>query len=105
MAQKPKSKSVDLYFMFFVRGDGDRSKYSAEELEKMQTRHVANLGNQHKAGKVLTAGPLAENLPIRGIVVLMVRNMAELHACFKDDPFVQANLLKIEAWKWRTQDG
>ena len=31
--------------------------------------------------------------------------MDELRACFTDDPFVRSSLLKIEAWKWRTQDG
>ena len=66
-SDRSKPKPVDLYFMFFVRGDADRSKYSKEQLDKMQADHIGNLGAQHKLGKILAAGLLDENLPIRGI--------------------------------------
>ena len=92
------------YWVFLNKGPG-RSKTAAmskEEVAKMQKEHVDNLGTLWRQGRGLAAGPLGDDGFIRGIVVLSVTNAAEIKDCFKPDPFVQNDILAVEAYRWLT---
>jgi uncharacterized protein YciI len=71
-----------------------------EALEKMQADHVGNFGVQFNLGKLITAGPLGDDGFIRGIVILAVQTPEQIAECFKPDPFVQNDLLAVEAHPW-----
>jgi len=71
-----------------------------EALEKMQADHVGNFGAQFNLGKLITAGPLGDNGFIRGTVVLAVQTPEQIAECFKPDPFVQNDILAVEAHPW-----
>jgi uncharacterized protein YciI len=90
------------YFVFLNKGAG-RSKLadmSKEDTAKMQAEHVGNLGELGKQGRGLAAGPLGDDGFIRGIVVLKVATPAEVKDCFRPDPFVQNDILAVEAYPW-----
>lgn len=92
------------YWVFLNNGPG-RSKVSGpgkDEVAKMQQEHVGNLGTLGRQGRGLAAGPLGDDGFIRGIVVLSVTNAAEIKDCFKPDPFVQNEILAVEAHRWLT---
>lgn len=90
------------YFILLNKGEG-RAKLkdmSKEAVAKMQADHVGNLGTLGKQGRGLAAGPLGDNGFIRGIVVLKVASLEEVKDCFKPDPFVQNDVLAVEAHPW-----
>jgi uncharacterized protein YciI len=98
----PDSRSC--YWVFLNKGAG-RSKVSTmpkDEVAKMQQEHVDNLGVLWRQGRGLAAGPLGDDGFIRGIVVLSVTNASEIKDCFQPDPFVQNEILAVEAYRWAT---
>jgi 3-keto-disaccharide hydrolase len=66
----------------------------------MQTEHVGNFGTQFDRGTLVAAGPLGDNGTIRGTVILAVHNSGQIAGCFKPDPFVQNDILAVEAHPW-----
>ncbi len=85
----------------FLNTGHDRSKMkglSPEAVSRMQNEHVGNFGALFNQGRLFAAGPLGDNGPIRGIVVLNGNeNIAE---CFKADPYIQNGALDINAHPW-----
>jgi uncharacterized protein YciI len=93
------------YWVFLNKGAG-RSKVSSmakDEVAKMQKEHVDNLGVLWRQGRGLAAGPLGDDGFIRGIVVLSLTNASEIKDCFLPDPFVQNDILAVEAYRWVTE--
>jgi uncharacterized protein YciI len=92
-----------LTFVFLNSGAPEkRQGYSKEELGKMQTEHVGNFGTQYDHGKLMTAGPQGESGILRGTVTLAVNTPGEIADCFKNDPFIQHEILKAETHPWLT---
>jgi len=92
------------YWVFLNKGAG-RSKVSAmakDDVSKMQKEHVDNLGVLGRQGRGLAAGPLGDDGFIRGVVVLSLTNASEIKDCFQPDPFVQNDILAVEAYRWLT---
>jgi len=103
-AQRPPAAPRLCYWVFLNKGSA-RQKISGmtkEEVEKLQAEHVGNLGALYKRGRAFTAGPLGDNGFIRGTVVLNISTAAEVKDCFKPDPFVQQDILAVEAYRWLT---
>jgi uncharacterized protein YciI len=73
-----------------------------DEVAKMQKEHVDNLGVLWRQGRGLAAGPLGDDGFIRGIVVLSLTNASEIKDCFQPGPFVQNDILAVEAYRWLT---
>jgi uncharacterized protein YciI len=71
-----------------------------EEVKKLQTTHVNNFGDQFELGRLMTAGPLGDNGTTRGTVVLSVTQPDQIVECFKPDPFIQNEILAVEAHPW-----
>jgi uncharacterized protein YciI len=97
----PSTPRVKNYLMMFAKGEGDAKKFTAAQLNEMQAAHLANLGKNATAKRLLLAGPL-QDPKWRGLCVLTVGDLRQVHACFKTDPFVQNRLLKVVAWRWWT---
>jgi uncharacterized protein YciI len=100
-AEAPRER-VTYWWMFFVSGD-NRTPLAKEEAERMQKAHIANMERLGKEGKALMGGPFGDRTRLRGIVVLTVKSREDVIAEFKDDPYVQAGRLEIEAYRWSTE--
>lgn len=99
-AASPRNGEKKMYFMFFVTGEGKRPA-EAKELEAMQAAHIANMGAQAKLGKLFAAGPLADpGKARRGITVLRMENPSEIHEIFRNDPYVQHDIMKVVVSQW-----
>lgn len=88
------------WFVLLVRDVGPRPT-AAAELEAMQKAHIGNIVARYNERRFLAAGPL--NDPTnhrRGIVVLNVETRADVEACFTEDPYVRAHIMRIDAHKW-----
>jgi len=97
-----RTKPVEQTWVFFTLGTGDRAKFSAEDIQKMQTDHVGNLGRLYNEGTTIMAGPTGEANPIRGIVLLHKRTPEQLKADFAPDPFVKHGFLQVESFTIKT---
>ena len=75
---------------------------SADEIQK---GHLAYMESLNKQGKLVMAGPFADNASARGIVVYRVRDVAEAKALAAEDPAVKAGRLVLEAYPWMTFKG
>ena len=102
-AQEPTVASPGPVTWVFLNTGPSRTNVKSmtpEAIGKMQAEHVGNLGNQFDRGTLIAAGPLGDNGFIRGTVVLAVQTPEQIAECFKPDPFVQSNILAIEAHSW-----
>ena len=102
--QRPATGPRQCYWVFLNKGSARQKilEMTKEELAKLQADHVGNLGALYKQGRAFTAGPLVDNGFIRGTVVLNISSEAEVRECFKPDPFVQQDILAVEAYRWLT---
>ena len=92
-----------LVFGILVRGGNtSKDKATADELQK---GHLAYMDALHRQGKLVMAGPLGGNGPMRGLVVYRVKDVAEATALAADDPAVKAGTLALEAYPWMTFRG
>jgi uncharacterized protein YciI len=87
------------YVMAFLKAGPNRDR-SREEAQKLQAAHMANINRLAAEGKLVLAGPFADNGPLRGIYVFDVATVAEAEALTKTDPAIQAGSLVMELHPW-----
>ncbi|MGZ4816627.1 MAG: YciI family protein [Terriglobales bacterium] len=88
------------YLGLLVRGP----KFSPEdspERQKIQEGHMANMKRLHEIGKLVAAGPFAEEGELRGLFVFRVVSMQEALELTNTDPAVQAGRLAIKLYEWK----
>jgi uncharacterized protein len=80
--------------------------FTDAELEVLQTQHLAHLTRLGREGKILVAGPFADqtNESMRGACVYSVP-IAEAVKLAEEDPMVKAGRLKITAMTWWMEKG
>ena len=88
------------YLGLLVRGP----KFSPEdspERQKIQAGHMANIQRLSDMGKLVAAGPFAEDIELRGIFVFRTGSMDEAFQLTNTDPAVQAGRLAIRLYAWK----
>ena len=78
--------------------------FTQAQMAEMQAEHVRNLGTLAKANKNIFAGPLGENIALRGIVVMPVKSSLEAHQCFASDPFIKNDILMVKTMRWTMRE-
>jgi len=90
-------------FGFLVRGaNTSQDKAASDDIQK---GHLSYMETLHAQGKLVVAGPFADDAPARGIVIYRVKTIADAMALAADDPAVKAGRLKLEAYPWMTIRG
>ena len=76
------------------------------EADRLQAAHLAHLDALREAGKLLLAGPFADqpDESLRGLCVYGC-DRDEARALAESDPSVQAGRLAVEVMTWRTRRG
>jgi len=100
----PAFEMVTYYFGLLTRGP-NAGTGTPEERQQIQAGHLANIKRLHDAGKILVAGPFADNGEWRGIFIYKCASLEEARALADSDPAVQAGRLKIEIHPWMTAKG
>jgi uncharacterized protein YciI len=98
-AAEPNYEMTTYYLGLIYRG-ANWTPGSTPESEKIQAGHMANIGRLAKEGKLLLAGPFADDGDLRGIFVFKVASMQEAQALVATDPAVQAGRLRVELHPW-----
>lgn len=84
----------------------DAPAHTEDELQEIQSAHLAHLRSMGEQGYALTAGPFDDQSDVRfrGLVFFTVSPQEAL-ALTQDDPAVKAGRLKAEAMTWYRQKG
>ena len=98
---KPEMKT---YYLVFLLKGANRNQDSTEAA-KIQEAHLAHLTKLSKVGKLVMAGPLLDDMDLRGICVYDVKTLEEAKALAEADPAVKSGRLKVEVHPWMSQRG
>ena len=101
LAKKLKADEYGMrtYVMAFLKAGPNRNR-PPEEARKLQRAHLDNINRLAADGKLILAGPFADDGPIRGIYIFDVPTVAEAEALTKSDPAIQAGSLAMELHPW-----
>ena len=101
LARKLKADEYGMrtYVMAFLKAGPNRNR-SPEEAQKLQRAHMDNINRMAAAGRLVIAGPFADNGPIRGIYIFDVPTVKEAEALTQSDPAIQAGSLAMELHPW-----
>jgi uncharacterized protein YciI len=99
--------NMEKFELVFLRRPADPKPYPEAELNRIQEAHLAHLGAMAKAGKMVVAGPLADqqDQSLRGICLYRTGSLEETRQHAESDPAVKAGRLKVEVMSWWTQKG
>ncbi len=101
---KPEYEMTTYYFALLTAGP-NAGTGTPEERSKIMAGHLANIQRLHEAGKILVAGPFADNGAWRGIFIYKCASLEEAQALAATDPAVQVGRLKVEIHPWMTAKG
>ena len=101
---KADDNGMKTYVMALLKAGPNRNR-PREEAQKLQAAHRANINRLAAAGKLVLAGPFADDGELRGIYVFDVATVAEAEALTKTDPAIQAGQLVMELHPWYATAG
>ena len=96
---KADDEGMRTYVMAFLKAGPNRER-PRDEAQKLQAAHRANIRRLAAEGKLVLAGPFADNGELRGIYVFDVATVAEAEALTRTDPAVLAGQLVMELHPW-----
>lgn len=103
-AADPMPKMTTYFFGLITKGPKGGTG-TAEEREKIQGAHMANIVRLNAAGKLLVAGPFMDGGDWRGIFIYKCATLEEAKELAASDPAVQAGRLVVEIHPWLTMKG
>jgi uncharacterized protein len=101
LAAKLKADDLGMrtYVMALLKAGPNRDRPS-EEAQRLQAAHRANINRLAAEGKLVLAGPFADDGVLRGIYIFDVPTVAEAEALTRTDPAIQAGQLVMELHPW-----
>lgn len=81
-------------------GEKDSEIVDKEKRGEYFKGHFANMSRLAEEGKLVLAGPLAENAPNRGLFILNVESLEEAEKLVKTDPAVKAGIFTYSLSKY-----
>jgi uncharacterized protein len=100
----PMPELTTYYFALLTRGP-KWTPGQTEETKKLQEAHMANMIKWYEEGKLVLAGPFADNGNWRGLWVFKTASLEEAQALAQTDPSIQAGRLSVEIHPWMTKKG
>ena len=93
--------AFDVYTMVILRRPPDAPEMSEEELDELQTRHLAYRAELRRQGVVVVNGPFGEqsDITLRGMSVFAC-DLEEARRLTDADPSVQAGRLGYDVFEW-----
>jgi uncharacterized protein YciI len=92
-------------YWFVMLKKGPKRDQPAEEAQRLQAGHMANIRAYADRGQLQIAGPFMDDGDWRGIFILDVPDRAAAEAMCDDDPAVKAGRLVCEIHPWLSQVG
>jgi uncharacterized protein YciI len=104
VAREEKPEMVTYYIGFLSRGPSWTAE-KTDESRKLMEGHMAHMRRTHETGKLIVAGPIADDGNLRGILVYRTETLQEAKSLAEADPAVAAGRLKVELHPWLVQKG
>lgn len=87
------------YFLVLLkRGEANRS--DSAQLDSLQMQHLKRIFYLKSQGKLAIAGPVASNVPLRGIFIFAVETEEEVKALIAEDALIKNGYLVPEIYPW-----
>lgn len=93
------------WFVTLSRGPRRGETITPERAAELQAGHMAHMGEQHEAGRLVMAGPFGDDGDVRGIQIYDAASKEEVEAICAEDPAVKAGRLACEVRPWWGQVG
>src|SRR5688572_20805214 len=104
-----KTDSVPAYQMkqywLVLLKKGNNRNHSKVDSDKIQSAHMANINRLHQQGKIIMAGPIANEQDLRGIFIMDGKDSSEIASYVATDSAVLTGRLKFEILPWWTAMG
>lgn len=97
-------ESFDEHTVLFLVRPAKAPAFTEDELDRLQTEHLAYLRELKRRGQLITNGPLADQTDerLRGISIYRLP-LDEALAVAREDPMVRAGRLEVHGARWMTQ--
>jgi uncharacterized protein YciI len=96
----PGGFEMTTYYVGFLYRGPKWTPEETPETRKIQEGHMANILKMGAEGKLVIAGPFADNGDLRGLYVFRAASAEEAKALVESDPAVQAGRLRFELHPW-----
>jgi uncharacterized protein len=96
---------MDTYYFTFLRRGPKATKEKTPEVEKLQEAHMGHIREMAASGKLVLAGPFAEDGDLRGVFIFKVGSIDEARALAAADPAVKAGRLAADIHPWHVPKG
>ena len=93
---KDVPRDMEPYFIAFLRRGERWNDTQGAEAADLLPRHLAFLREQVEAGRYLLTGPITDDGPLAGILIIAARTAEEALAIATGDPGVQSGRLAVE---------
>lgn len=99
-AGPPEEYEMTTYFVALLYRGPAWSAEETPERARLQEAHMANIRKMGESGKLLVAGPFADDGDLRGLFVFRTGTLEEAKGLAEQDPSVQAGRLRLEWHPW-----
>ncbi len=100
---EPEFKLVQFQMALLKRAPHTEKQGSAN-MTALHAEHVAYIKSLFESGKVVIAGPLAEDGDIRGVTIFRTNSPEEAKALAENDPLVKAGFFTVEMHPWWSEE-
>ncbi len=101
----PQGNEMVTYYLGLLKRGPKWTPERTPETAEIQEGHMAHIQKTHAEGKLVVAGPIADDSDLRGILVYKVPALDEARALAEADPAVKAGRLVVELHPWMVQKG
>ncbi len=88
------------YFVGLIYRGPTWSPEVTQEVQELQAAHLANIDRLVESGKMVLAGPFADEGDMRGLFFYNVETLEAAQALVDSDPAVKAGRLRVELHPW-----
>jgi uncharacterized protein len=96
---------LSTYYLTFLKRGPKWTAAETPETTKLQAAHMANIQKMAADGKLVIAGPFADDGDLRGVFVFRVGSIEEAKGLSDADPAVKAGRLVSETHQWMVPKG
>jgi len=100
-----QNPDLETYQFGFLKRGPNWTAENTPEVKKIQEGHMANINQMAKAGKLLAAGPIADDGEIRGIFIFKAASLEEARSLAAEDPAIKSGRLTLEIQNWSGPKG
>lgn len=92
--------SMAQYFVGLIYRGPTWTPEVTQEVQDLQTAHLANIGRLIDSGEMVLAGPFGDDGDLRGLFFYDVETLEAAQALVDSDPMVKAGRLRVELHPW-----